>query len=160
MSTTTIKRICKIINGSTPSTVNVEFWDGDIPWLTPKDLSGYSHRYIKNGERFITEKGYNSCSTSMVPKNSVLLTSRAPIGYLAIAEQSLCTNQGFKSLICNENTVKPLYMYYWLSQKIDYLKAISTGATFKELSKDLLERVEISLPSLQYQQYIVDIIEY
>ena len=152
-----IKQICNIVNGSTPSTSCLEFWDGDISWITPKDMSLQTKRYISKGERNITEKGYNSCSTTLVPRNTILLTSRAPIGYISIAENELCTNQGFKSLVCGDK-VLPLFMYYWLATKVDLLKSISNGATFKELSKQALENVEIDLPNLEIQQHIVDTI--
>ena len=150
-----LKNVTTIVNGSTPSTANSENWDGDIAWITPKDLSNFQQRFISNGSRNITETGYNSCSTTMVPKGTVLLTSRAPIGYLAIASNPLCTNQGFKSLICDANRLLPLYLYYWLSTKVEYLKSISDGATFKELSKTTLENVEIDLPDIETQQHIV-----
>ena len=84
-----------VIGGGTPSTKNYDFWNGNIPWLTPKDLSGYNNRYISKGERNITKQGLQNSSTKMLPKGTVLLTSRAPIGYLAIAENEVCTNQGF-----------------------------------------------------------------
>lgn len=152
-----LKNVTTIVNGSTPSTSNAGNWDGDISWITPKDLSNFHGRFIDRGERNITKAGYDSCSTTMVPKNTVLLTSRAPIGYLAIANDSLCTNQGFKSLICNENRLLPLYLYYWLSTKVEYLRSISGGATFKELSKTSLEEVEIDLPDIATQRHIVGI---
>lgn len=153
-----IKDIAEVVNGSTPSTKENSYWDGNIPWITPKDLSAISGRYISNGERNITKEGYQSCSTTLVPKNTILLTSRAPIGYLAIAKNDLCTNQGFKSLICNQSRILPLYMFYWLSTKIEFLKSISGGATFKELSKTSLENVVMDLPNIVQQQHIVDTI--
>ncbi len=152
-----LNKIVKIINGSTPSTSNSEYWDGDINWITPKDMSLQMKRYISKGERNITQKGYDSCSTTLVPKGTILLTSRAPIGYISIAQNELCTNQGFKSLVCGDK-VLPLFMYYWLSTKVDFLKSIANGATFKELSKQSLENVEIDLPNLETQQHIVDTI--
>lgn len=152
-----LKNICTIVNGSTPSTSNSEYWDGNISWITPKDMSLQMKRYISKGERNITQKGYDSCSTTLVPKDTILLTSRAPIGYISIAQNELCTNQGFKSIICGDK-VLPLFMYYWLSTKVDFLKSISNGATFKELSKQALENVEIDLPNLETQQHIVDTI--
>ena len=153
-----IKDIAEVVNGSTPSTKENSYWDGTIPWITPKDLSAFSGRYISSGERNITKEGYQSCSTTLVPKNTILLTSRAPIGYLAIAKNDLCTNQGFKSLICNQSRILPLYMFYWLSTKIEFLKSISGGATFKELSKTSLENVVMDLPNIVQQQHIVDTI--
>ena len=158
MDTVLIKDIAEIVNGSTPSTRESSYWDGDIPWITPKDLSTFSKRYISCGERNITNEGYKSCSTTLVPKDTVLLTSRAPIGYLAIANNELCTNQGFKSLICNKDKILPLYLFYLLSTKIDFLKSISGGATFKELSKSTLENIRIDLPTIMEQQHIVGIV--
>jgi type I restriction enzyme S subunit len=152
-----IKDVATIVNGSTPSTKKPEYWDGDIPWITPKDLSSNHMRFVSKGERNITDEGYKSCSTTLLPKGTVLLTSRAPIGYLAIADCPMCTNQGFKSLICNQDKILPLYMYYWLSTRVDYLKGISTGATFKELSKSTLENVEMKLPTNEEQQHIVGV---
>lgn len=152
-----LKQIATIVNGSTPSTSNSEYWDGNISWITPKDMSLQMKRYISKGERNITQKGYDSCSTTIVPKNTILLTSRAPIGYISLAQNELCTNQGFKSLVCGNN-VLPLFMYYLLSTKVDFLKSISNGATFKELSKQALENIEIDLPNLETQQQIVDTI--
>ena len=157
MRTYKIKEISQVINGATPSTSNPLFWDGDIAWLTPKDLTGFSSKYIYSGHASITKAGYDSCSTKLVPSGTILLSSRAPIGYLAIAGRELCTNQGFKSIICNKALVNNEYLYYWLSTKVDYLKSISNGATFKELSKDTLENVLICLPDLNEQQHIVNI---
>lgn len=154
-----LKNICSIINGSTPSTSNSEYWDGNISWITPKDMSLQKKRYISQGERNITQKGYDSCSTTLVPMDTVLLTSRAPIGYLALAQKELCTNQGFKSLVCDKNKILPLYLYYLLSTKVDYLISISNGATFKELSKQALENIDIDVPSISTQQHIVNIIQ-
>ena len=93
--------VAEIIGGGTPSTSNNEFWNGNIPWLTPRDLTGYSKVYISHGERFITESGLKNSSAKLMPKGTVLLTSRAPIGYVVIAENGICTNQGFKSLVPN-----------------------------------------------------------
>lgn len=153
-----IHDFCKIVNGSTPSTSNERFWDGAIPWITPKDMSLLRGRYIGRGARNITQLGYDSCSTTMLPAGTVLLTSRAPIGYVAISSNPVCTNQGFKSLICDPNYVLPAYMYYWLSTKTEYLQSIAGGSTFKELSKDQLGSVDVELPSLPLQRHIVDVI--
>ena len=155
-----IKEISEIINGSTPSTSNDKYWNGSIVWLTPKDLTNFSSRYIYSGHATLTNSGYNSCSTKIVPEGTILLSSRAPIGYLAIAGTELCTNQGFKSIVCNSNIVNNMYLFYWLSTKIEYLQSISSGATFKELSKDTLENVEIDLPNLNIQQHIVNTISF
>ena len=155
-----LNEMVNIVNGSTPSTANPEFWDGDISWITPKDMSAMRSRYISYGSRNITKLGYNSCSATLVPKGSVLLTSRAPIGYVAIASNQLCTNQGFKSMICNESLIKPLYLYYWIFKNKDYLESIAGGSTFKELSKEQLGNVNIAIPSLVIQQHIVNILRH
>ena len=109
-----IEDIGTVVGGATPSTKRSENYEGgEIPWITPKDLSGFRGRYISHGERNITESGMNSCSTQLLPKNTILFSSRAPIGYLAIARNKLCTNQGFKSVIPNEN-MDYLFLYYLL----------------------------------------------
>lgn len=158
MRTFKIKEIATIVNGSTPSTSNPLYWNGDIVWLTPKDLTNYTHKYIFSGHANITKDGYESCSTTMLPRGTILLSSRAPIGYIAIAGREVCTNQGFKSLICKKNIVLNEYLYYWLSTKVEFLQSISNGATFKELSKETLGNVEIDLPTLVEQQHIVNTI--
>ena len=153
-----LNKIANIINGSTPSTANPKFWDGNISRITPKDMALLKNRYISYGSRNITKLGYDSCSTTLVPKGTVLLTSRAPIGYVAIASNQLCTNQGFKSIICNDRFIKPLYLYYWILKNKDYLESIAGGSTFKELSKEQLGNVDVELPNLEIQQHIVNTI--
>ena len=101
----TISDLGTVVGGATPSTKDSSNYDnGNIAWITPKDLSNYQDRYISCGERNITEKGLSSCSTQLLPRHSVLFTSRAPIGYVAIAENEVCTNQGFKSVVPNKDT--------------------------------------------------------
>ena len=106
-----LSEIGEVVGGATPSTKDSSNYDGNIAWITPKDLASFTGRYIKKGERSITKKGFESCSTKMLPKNSILFSSRAPIGYVAIAANDLCTNQGFKSFIPGEK-VDYLFMYY------------------------------------------------
>ena len=109
-----ISDIGTVVGGATPSTKNPENYEnGTIAWITPKDLSIFTGRYIQRGERNITEIGLKSCSTQLLPKDTVLFSSRAPIGYMAIAANEVCTNQGFKSVVPNENT-DPLFLYYLL----------------------------------------------
>ena len=106
--TCTIGDLGTVVGGATPSTKRVENYDGGtIAWITPKDLAGFSGRFIFCGERCITEQGLKSCSTQLVPAHTVLFSSRAPIGYIAIAGQDVCTNQGFKSVVPNESTDEP-----------------------------------------------------
>ncbi len=101
----TLSELGTIVGGATPSTkVKENYENGNISWITPKDLAGYNSRYISKGERNITENGLSSCSAQVMPTNSILFSSRAPIGYIAIASKELCTNQGFKSIIPNKET--------------------------------------------------------
>ena len=117
-----ISDIGKVIGGATLSTKNAENYEnGDISWITPKDLSDFSGRYIYHGERNITETGLNSCSVQLLPEHSILFSSRAPIGYVAIAGKELCTNQGFKSVIPNEKT-DYLFLYYLLKYNKDNIE--------------------------------------
>ena len=137
--------IGEVVGGSTPSTKNLDNYDGNIAWITPKDLAGYNKVYISRGERNITEAGFRSCSTKMLPKNSVLFSSRAPIGYVAISENDLCTNQGFKSIIPNEK-VDYKFLYYLLKHNKDYIASKGSGSTFKEVSGSVMKGIELLIP--------------
>ncbi len=148
-----LKDVAKIYNGATPLTKNKNYYkEGDISWITPKDLSGYEHKYIYSGQRNITEAGLQSCATTMLPKGTVLLSSRAPIGYVAIAGQELCTNQGFKSFICNEKYIDHQYLYYYFKTYTDKLKALGNGSTFKEITRKAISEYQIELPSVDEQR--------
>ena len=154
-----IDEICNVISGGTPSTKVSSYWNGDIIWLTPKDLSNNTCKWINSSLTTITQEGLENSSARMLPKNAVLLSSRAPIGYLGLAEVPLCTNQGFKSMICNESFILPEYLYYYLQTKVEDLNNISTGSTFKELSGSLLKAYKIYIHELNEQQHIVDSIK-
>lgn len=135
-----------IVGGATPSTKKPEHYNGGtVPWLTPKDLSGFPYRRIGRGERNITKQGLNSCSTRLLPEGSVLFTSRAPIGYVAIAENALCTNQGFKSVIPNADT-DSLFLYYLLKFNKDEIERLGSGTTFKEVSGTVMRAVRVKVP--------------
>lgn len=137
--------VAEIIGGGTPSTTELTYWDGNIPWITPKDLSGHQSMYIEKGERGITEEGVKNSSVKMLPKNSILFSSRAPIGYIAINKVPVTTNQGFKSLIPKEgNDYK--FLYYWLSYNKDNIEKQASGSTFAEVSGLVMKNIEISLP--------------
>ena len=140
-----ISEIGEVIGGGTPSTKNEEYWNGDIPWISPKDLTGYTSVFIRHGESNITEKGLNKSGTKLLPKNTVLFSSRAPIGYVALAANPICTNQGFKSIVCNEQLINPLYLYYYLKVNLDYIKLFGSGATFPEISGSALRNIKISI---------------
>ena len=153
-----LKEISNIYNGSTPSTSDASNYDGDIIWITPKDLSNQKSKYVSKGERNITEKGYKNCSTTMLPKGTILLSSRAPIGLLAIAKTELCTNQGFKNIVPQKELVDNNYLYYLLRLKIKEIEALGSGTTFKEVSKTSLENYEIDIHDIAEQQKISNIL--
>ena len=153
-----IDEIGEVYSGGTPKTSISEYWEGEIGWITPKDLSNYDNIFISHGERNITQKGLDNSSAKLVPKNTVLMTSRAPIGYLAIAENELSTNQGFKSLFCDEDLCYYKYFYYWLKLNIGYIINNSNGSTFKEISGSTFKNLTISLPSLENQKKISSIL--
>ena len=155
----TLSEIGKIVGGATPSTKKEENYGGDIPWITPKDLSNFSGRYISRGERNITEKGLKSCSTQIMPKNSILFSSRAPIGYVAIADNDLCTNQGFKSVVPNDN-INPLFVYYLLKFNKDKIEGLGSGTTFKEVSGTTMKNVIVKVPeTIEEQRRISSILD-
>lgn len=141
-----ISDIGTVVGGATPSTKKTENYEGGkISWITPKDLSTLRDRYIKSGERNITEIGLKSCSTQLLPKNTVLFSSRAPIGYVAITANEVCTNQGFKSVIPNENT-DALFLYYLLKYNKDKIESMGSGTTFKEVSGNTMKNIVVSVP--------------
>jgi type I restriction enzyme S subunit len=147
-----------VYSGGTPSTANSAFWDGEIPWVTPKDLSGYEARYIGVGERNITEGGLHNSSARLLSEDTVLLTTRAPIGYVALAANPLATNQGFKNLVCKRESAVPSFIYYLLKHNKFLLESHATGATFKELSGSRLKAIVFQLPDLATQERIADIL--
>lgn len=160
-SNTNIKSYAEVINGATPSTADPLNYGGDIIWITPKDLSGQSQKFIFKGERSITKIGYDSCSTSMLPKGSILMSSRAPIGLLSIASVSLCTNQGFKSFVPKDKIYSP-FLYYLINENLPYIKQLGTGTTFSEVSREDINKLHLLLvPSIiihQWNKFISGII--
>ena len=146
--------IADIINGATPSTQDLRNYDGNIIWITPKDLSDQKTKRIRRGQRNITIKGFNSCSAQMIPPHNILMSSRAPIGLLAINENECCTNQGFKNLVINKSICDVDYIYYYLKFHIKEIESLGSGTTFKEVSKSSLYNFELSLPSIENQRNI------
>ena len=141
-----------VVGGATPSTKNpANYEGGTISWITPKDLADFKGRYIAHGERMITEAGLSSCSTQLMPTHSVLFSSRAPIGYVAIAANELCTNQGFKSVVPNEGT-DYLFLYYLLKFNKDAIENLGSGTTFKEVSGSTMRNVKVRVPVLLSEQ--------
>ena len=145
----TIKDIGTVASGATPKTEQEEFWGGPYRWITPAELEADSG-YIFDSVRKLTKAGVESCSLQEMPTGTVLLSSRAPIGKLAIAGNPFYCNQGFKNIICNE-TIIPRYLYTLLLLNVDYLNSLGRGATFKEISKTIVENICIPVPPLDLQ---------
>ncbi|MHC1750579.1 MAG: restriction endonuclease subunit S [Cellulosilyticaceae bacterium] len=143
---TELDTIGNIVAGGTPSTKNEEYYDGNIPWITPRDLSGYSKKFISKGERSITELGLQKSSAKLMPKNTVLFSSRAPIGYVVISNCEVCTNQGFKSIVCDENKISYNYIYWLLKIEKEKIESVASGSTFKEVSGKTMKEYKIILP--------------
>ena len=152
-----IGEIADIVGGGTPSTKNSKNFEGAIPWLTPKDLSGTHDRYIERGERNLSQQGLDSSSAKLLPPGSVLLSTRAPIGYVALAKNQIATNQGFRSLVMRDGAV-PEYLYYWLKLNTAELERHASGSTFRELSGSSLKEIRLSLPSLNEQRAIARVL--
>ena len=148
-----LKYIGEIVGGGTPKTNIAEYWDGNIPWLTPADFSGYEKMHISAGARKITELGLKSSSAQMLPKNAILYSSRAPIGYIAIAANPVSTNQGFKSVVPYDSAMS-LYLFYCLKARTDDIVQRATGTTFKEISGSEMAETIIPLPPSNEQQRI------
>ena len=144
--------VCQVVTGSTPKTIISEYWDGNYPWVTPAELKG--DVYISDTARHITEEAIAHTNLTLLPIGTVLLSSRAPIGKVAITTIEMYCNQGFKNLICSD-AINNKYLYLWLSGKTEYLNSLGRGATFKEISKTIVENVIIPLPPLSIQKSIV-----
>ncbi len=145
-----ISEIGTVIGGSTPKTENSDYWDGEYRWITPAELEADSG-YIYDSVRKLTKAGVDSCSLKELPVNTVLLTSRAPIGKVGLAGETLYCNQGFKNIICKDR-VLPKYLYFLLLFNVDYLNLLGRGATFKEISKKIVENIKIPVPPLNLQE--------
>lgn len=159
MRTAALGDIADIVSGATPKTGVAEFWGGDIQWATPADLSKLDGPYISSTPRKITQAGVRSCATTVLPPGSVLLSSRAPIGHVAINTSPMATNQGFKSLVPGPS-IDSKYLYHWLKSKTEYLQSLGNGATFKELSKKTAERIQVPVPPLPEQRRIAAILDH
>ena len=155
----TIGEVCEVVSGATPKTGKPEFWDGNVPWVTPKDLSELGQKYLSDTPRQITRAGLKSCSARMLPAQSVLFSSRAPIGLVAINTLPVCTNQGFKSLVPRFDLVSPDFLFWWLKTHEKHIQSKGRGATFKEVSKKIVEDLQIPLPPLDEQKRIAGILD-
>lgn len=142
--------VCTVVSGATPKSKNPDYWGGEIKWVTPAELEDESH-YIADTSKHITEAGFTSANLHMLPVGTVLLTTRAPIGKVAITKAEMCCNQGFKNLICSDS-VNNEFLYRALKFYSPALQAMGRGATFKELSKKNVEAFELRLPPLDIQK--------
>jgi type I restriction enzyme S subunit len=157
--TVRLEECAEIVSGATPSTSESAYWDGDICWATPKDLSELDGAYISDTPRKITRGGLQSCAATVLPPDSVLFSSRAPIGHVAINTVPMATNQGFKSFVPKRERVHAKFLYHWLRRNRPYLESLGNGATFKEVSKAVVARIEIPTPSLPEQRRIAEILD-
>ena len=146
------KEVSTVIGGSTPKTDKSEYWGGSHYWVTPAELDG--SKYISKTERSLTDKAVSETNLTLLPTGTVLLSSRAPIGKVCITQSPMYCNQGFKNIVCSD-LLNNEFVYYYLLHNVDYLQSLGTGATFKEISKKVVENVEIIVPSLSDQHTIV-----
>ncbi len=144
--------VCEVIGGSTPKTSDDTFWDGDYYWISPAELDG--SKYVYSTTRTITDAGVRSAHLQILPIGTVLLSSRAPIGKVAITKVPMYCNQGFKNLVCGKDLINE-YVYWFLKHNTDYLNSLGTGATFKEISKKVVEQIPIPVPPIAEQEKIV-----
>jgi len=151
-------KVTEIISGSTPSTIIKEYWDGEINWVTPAELINGPNYYYYETKKKITKEGLKSCSSNLFPKETVMLTTRAPIGKVAIAGNEMCSNQGFKNFITSEK-INSVYLYFWFLLKKDYLNSLGHGATFKEISKKIVSKIKIPIPPISLQKKFAQIVE-
>ena len=152
-----IKNIGKIISGSTPNTNTPELWNGNYLWITPAELKDDSF-IVNSTERKLTYLGIKKSSLIEMPIGTVLLSSRAPIGKVAIVGKNMFCNQGFKNIIPNEE-INSIYLYYILKEKKEYLNFLGRGATFKELSKEIVENISLKIPPIELQNKFAERVE-
>lgn len=145
--------ICEIVSGSTPKTDIEEYWNGDIKWITPAELDDESY-IVSDTSRKITELAVKKTGLSSLPEGTVILSSRAPIGKVAIAGCAMYCNQGFKNLICSEK-IYNRYLFWFLKGNTEYLNSLGRGATFKEISKKIVSDIEINVPEMNQQKKAV-----
>jgi len=152
-----IKEVGTVVGGATPKTDHDEYWGGSYRWITPAELDADSG-YIYDSVRKLTKAGVESCSLQEMPVGTVILSSRAPIGKVAIAGNTFYCNQGFKNIICKEG-ITPRYLYTVLLLNVEYLNSLGRGATFKEISKGIVESIRIPVPSMELQEQFAAFVE-
>ena len=154
-----LKHLFDVLNGATPSSSEPNYWDGNIFWATPEDVGSLNGKILDNTRRKITEDGYINCGTKLAPVGSLVLTTRAPVGNLAISAIPLCTNQGCKTLVPKLDTVHSTYYYYQLVARKQELQILATGTTFYELGSDELRSFKVLSPSFEEQRAIADMLD-
>ena len=154
----TLGEVTSITNGGTPKSAVGEFWGGEVAWLTPKDMGKLSNHNVSSTSRTITQLGLSKCSAKLLPENSIILSTRAPIGHLAINTVPMAFNQGCRGLVPNDSLILK-YLFHYLSANIDVMNDLGTGTTFKELSAGALKSLPIPLPPLEEQKRIVSILD-
>jgi type I restriction enzyme, S subunit len=153
-----IGEVCTVVNGGTPKTNIAKYWAGAHLWITPAEMGKRQNPYVDDTSRKLTKSGLEDCSAKLLPANSVILSSRAPIGHLVINTAPMATNQGCKGLVPNKG-LDSKFLFYYLGSIVDILNDLGTGATFKELSGAKLKEVLIPFPSLPEQRRIVAILD-
>ena len=147
-----LKDVAEIIGGSTPKTNVKEYWDGDYYWVTPAEIG--TTVYIDKTSRTITEEAIKASNLTLLPEGTVLLSSRAPIGKLAITKVPMYCNQGFKNIVCSDSLINK-YVYYYIGKIVPYIQSLGRGATFKEVSKKIVEEIKIPVPPKDIQNQII-----
>lgn len=154
----TLGLIMRVDSGGTPSTTESEYWDGDILWLTPKDISNHADRIlVSSTERMLTHRGLQNSGSKLFPTDTVMLTKRAPVGLVAINAAPMATNQGFLNFQCGP-LLRPLYLAFWLKANRAYLEMVANGSTYPELYASDLFEFEIAVPPLATQDAIIKVI--
>ena len=153
-----LRHVFAIVSGSTPSTTHDDYWNGEIMWVTPDDLGRLDGYWLSDSARRLTQAGYDTSGTTIVPANSIVLSKRAPIGQLAVLERPACSNQGC-FLLAPTTDIDARYYYYWLSTRTEYLQALGRGSTFMELSLDDLQSITVPCPALHTQAKIADFLD-
>ena len=153
-----IKYSYRLIAGATPESTNVDFWDGDIKWITPADFKT-KDVFVSGGSRNLTIEGYKSCSTSMLPIGSICVSKRAPIGTVAITADKLCTNQGCLGLVEKSGRVLNKFYFYVISIYGEVFNLYGSGTTFKEISANTFANIKLPMPPIQEQKSIVGFLD-
>lgn len=150
--------IVRVDSGGTPSTSVDEYWDGEIPWLTPKEITAFTDGlFVSRTERSITQTGLDNSAAKLLPAGTVMLSKRAPVGAVAVNAVPMATNQGFLNFRCGK-LLRPLYLAYWLRANKPYLDKVANGSTYPELYQNDLFEFEIALPPIDVQDRIIEVL--